>query len=113
MTMTNSPFVCTGLAAKKAAKFKGQIYNVGSGKQLSIKDAVDFARKNLGVRQKPKWGSMPSRIWDTNIWKSDCRKIKKDLEWRPKFSFEQGFIKTVRWLSQNKNYLEYYKKIIG
>ena len=98
------------LAARKAPQHKGKIYNVSTGIQLSIKDAVDFTRRYLGVRQEPKWGSLPPKTWDTNIWVGDSRKIRKELAWKPRFSFEEGFKQTVKWFKENESVLKYYKK---
>jgi dolichol-phosphate mannosyltransferase len=76
----------------------GAIYNVGTGVQTSLEEAVETARRVLSIRSEPRWASMPEREWDTNIWVADNRKIKDALGWQPQYSFEQGFRLTVEWL---------------
>ena len=75
----------------------GAIYNVGTGKQTSLRDVVDIARRVLKVSAEPQWGSMPDRRWDTRTWVADPRKIERDLGWRPKDTLEEGFRRMVEW----------------
>jgi nucleoside-diphosphate-sugar epimerase len=75
----------------------GAIYNVGTGRQTSIRQAVEIARRVLSVACEPQWGSMPDRRWDTRIWVADARKIRCDLGWEPADDFERGFRRMVDW----------------
>jgi nucleoside-diphosphate-sugar epimerase len=76
----------------------GAIYNVGTGVQTSLEEAVETARRVLSIKMEPQWASMPEREWDTSIWVANNRKIKDALGWQPRYSFEQGFQLTVEWL---------------
>jgi nucleoside-diphosphate-sugar epimerase len=76
----------------------GAVYNVGTGVQTSLAEAVETARRVLSIKREPRWASMPEREWDTNIWVADNRKIKDALGWQPQYSFEEGFRLTVEWL---------------
>ena len=88
-------------AYMRAASYPGQepgaVYNVGTGEQTTLREVVDVARRVLGVAAEPRWGSMPQRVWDTDIWVANSRKIQHDLAWRPRFSFEDGFRAMVEW----------------
>jgi len=90
------------LAAAKPKQEPGAVYNVGTGIQISLRKVVDVARRVIGISTKPKWGSMPNRDWDTNVWVADNRKIRKTLGWQPRYSFEEGFRLTVEWFRQQK-----------
>jgi nucleoside-diphosphate-sugar epimerase len=85
-------------AHKRAEQEPGAIYNVGTGVQTSLAEAVETARRVLSIEREPRWGSMPEREWDTDTWVADNRKIKAALGWQPQHSFEQGFRLTVEWL---------------
>lgn len=98
------------LAAGTETKELGAIYNVGTGKNTSIKEAVEFAQDILKIKVKPQWESMANRDWDTDIWMANIKKIKNDLGWMPKYSFQEGLKKTIKWFVSNSQVLEYYKK---
>lgn len=83
-------------AATHQGKDIGAVYNVGTGVQTSIKQAVELARTVLSIKASPKWGTMPDRRWDTSAWVADIRKIRKELCWKP-VNFETGFRATVQW----------------
>ena len=53
----------------------GAVYNVGSGRQTTLAEAVEAARRALGVTEEPSWSSMPDRSWDTELWVADVSKI--------------------------------------
>src|SRR5262249_8351750 len=72
-------------AARRGA---AAVYNVGSGSQTTLAEAVDAARRVLGVAEEPSWGSMADRSWDTDTWVADVSKIERELGWRPTGAFD-------------------------
>jgi nucleoside-diphosphate-sugar epimerase len=96
------------LAAGNNDQEFGAVYNVGTGKQISIGEIVASVQKILKINAKPVWGSMPDREWDTNIWVADSRKIQTELGWRPRYTFEQGFKQMIKWLKNNSTYQNKY-----
>jgi len=87
-------------AATFSGKEPGAVYNVGTGRQTTIAQVVELARRVLNITAEPQWCSMGDRIWDTGTWVSDNRCIQEALGWNPGNTFEQGFVKTVRWMEQ-------------
>jgi nucleoside-diphosphate-sugar epimerase len=85
------------LAAAHRTSELGAIFNVGTGTQTSVAQAVAAARTILGISQDPVWGSMPNRAWDTNTWVSDSRKIAHRLGWLPRHSLDSGLREMVGW----------------
>jgi nucleoside-diphosphate-sugar epimerase len=83
--------------AERTDHVPGAIYNVGTGIQTSLREVVDVARDVLKVAVEPDWGSLPSRPWDTAIWQSDSSSLREQTGWRPRFSFRDGFTRTVEW----------------
>lgn len=75
----------------------GPVYNVGTGVQTSLADAVAVAKTVLAIAEEPEWGSMDNRGWDTTVWVANPEKIKRELGWQPRFDFERGFAETVHW----------------
>ncbi len=86
-------------AATKEIK-PGSVYNVGTGKQTTLRDVVSTAREIFEIQQEPQWGSMPNRKWDTSVWIANNEKLKRELSWQPKYSFKDGMIQTIEWYQQ-------------
>jgi nucleoside-diphosphate-sugar epimerase len=85
------------LAAEGAEAGEGAVYNVGTGTQLTLHAAVEVARQEFGIGAEPRWGTMPDRQWDTNMWVADSHQIRAALGWYPTVSFAEGFRRTVDW----------------
>jgi nucleoside-diphosphate-sugar epimerase len=79
----------------------GSVYNVGTGVQTTLGQAVELARRVLGITTEPLWKSMPDRGWDTASWVSDSSKLQERLGWRPTIDLEHGLRLTADWLSTN------------
>jgi UDP-glucose 4-epimerase len=99
------------LAASQPEQEAGVVYNVGSGVQTTLGEAVDVARKILGVNVKPSWGSMPGRSWDTGTWVADSSRIRGALGWKPQLTFEDGFRKTADWFRENPDMAILYRSM--
>ncbi len=87
----------------------GAIYNVGTGDQTTLREAVEMVRRTQAIVAEPQWGSMPDRQWDTNVWVADPSKISNVLGWRAEISFEQGFQRLIHWLEQHPALLHHYR----
>jgi nucleoside-diphosphate-sugar epimerase len=103
----NDAFV---LAATAPGQEPGAVYNLGTGVQTSLRDAVDVARRVLGVAAEPRWGTMPDRRWDTTVWVADSRRARDELGWRPRHTFEQGLRKLVGWFRESPSLLGLYQR---
>jgi UDP-glucose 4-epimerase len=66
----------------KLKNIKGQIFNVGSGKTVSVNKIARL----LGGKKT----FVPKRPGEPAITFADIRKIKKRVNWRPKISIEKG-----------------------
>jgi UDP-glucose 4-epimerase len=85
-------------AATVAGQEPGVVYNVGTGRQTSLREVVDLVRAEMGIAAEPVWGSMAARIWDTDIWIADIDKIRAELGWEPSRSLREGFGLLATWL---------------
>ena len=101
----NSPFTVVGDGKQKRdftyvtdvieVLFKGmlykknnQIFNVGSGKAVSINYICSLlGGKKVGI---------PKRPGEPDITFADIKKIRKELKWRPKVSIENGIKKLLK-----------------
>lgn len=85
------------VAAARPAVAAGRIYNVGTGVQTTLGDAVALARDTLAIDAAPAWSTLASRSWDTDVWVADPRRIAAELGWRAATTFADGFARTVAW----------------
>ncbi len=83
---------------------KFSVYNVASGEEISIKNLIETAVKVSG---KPSVKILfdPTRIrdeYDYDYVVADISKIKKELDWKPKISLEEGLKLTYQWYLGSK-----------
>jgi dTDP-glucose 4,6-dehydratase len=87
----------------KKNKLTGEVTNIGSGFEISVKElALEIARIcnvqvefNLSAERKRPEKSEVERLYCDNT------KIKKNTNWQPKNSLTQGIEQTVTWIKQN------------
>ena len=77
----------------------GEIYNVGTGKQTTLRDVVEVTREIFSLNAEAVWGSMKDRNWDAKTWVANNEKLSK-AGWMPEFDFRTGYIKTVDWFKR-------------
>lgn len=85
-------------AADQAEAVTGRIYNLGTGRQTTLREIVETAQRLFGVDEEPVWNTMPQRTWDTKVWVADSARIRTELGWEPETSLEQGLAATAEWL---------------
>jgi nucleoside-diphosphate-sugar epimerase len=87
------------LRAVTAEVAPGSIYNIGTGRQTTIAEVVEVARRLFDVKDEPRWGSMPNRPWDTSLWVSNPSRAERELGWRVRIDLETGLLATAEWLA--------------
>lgn len=85
-------------------KFSGQIFNMGTGIKYANDEVVKMLFEITGKKVSIEKGAFPTRLWDTSHWVADISKTKKILNWKPKFTLEDGLKRTYEW------YANEYKK---
>jgi GDP-mannose 4,6-dehydratase len=92
------------LLAIKSAKSQGQVYNVGTGVGVSNKKLAELIAERIGYDKKRiVFGSYPPGypyrppISDQPYIVLDHTKIKKELNWTPKVSLENGIDKVISY----------------
>ena len=90
------------LLAVSNNKSYGNIYNLGNSNPISLKETAKIMIGQNGNGQyifKP----FPKDLKSIDIgdYYSDFNKIKKDLGWQPKVSFDIGMLKTIQYFKNN------------
>jgi len=71
------------------------IYNLGTGKGVSVLEAIQAFEKVSS--QKLKYTIGPRRAGDVVQIYSDCKKAKKELGWEPKFNIDDMMLSAWKW----------------
>ncbi len=82
----------------------GEYFNVGTGRQSTVRDIVELAVKITGKTIPLRWGTMKNRQWDTTSWVADISKARQLLHWTPKTLLEDGITITWNWFQKNSRY---------
>ena len=100
-----------------AKNIEGEIINLGSGTETSIKDLVEIISTQMNIKckiVKDKKRIRPLKSEVNRLLSENSKAIKK-LKWQPKYLGKSGLIKglkeTINWLSKKEN-LEKYKSEI-
>jgi len=83
----------------------GEIYNITAWNEISNKDIVE---KILKIMKKPSdlIEFVPDRPGHDKHYSIDSSKIKNEINWTPKFNFDDALIQTVNWYIENKSWWE-------
>ncbi len=73
---------------------RGKLYNVGSGKPVQVKKVIKNIIKILKSGQ-PQYGQIKMRKDEIKNLYPDIRKVKKEINWYPKISLNEGLRKTI------------------
>lgn len=79
------------------SKLQGEVINIGTGVQSTVRDVVDAVLHHTGARVECRWGAMQPRIWDAKVWVADCTRARTLLGWHAHTSLADGLGKTVAW----------------
>ena len=86
----------------------GEFYNIGSNKNLNnlevSKKLLDTSKKLVQVGKKVKINYVKDRPGHDMRYALNSNKIKKELKWYPKTSFDNGIKLTFEWYNKNKTY---------
>jgi dolichol-phosphate mannosyltransferase len=91
---------------------RGSVYNICSGRQVTLREAVDTACRLMDVKVAPSWETMPNREWDTQTWVGSPAKLEREVGWRMRTSFSMGLAKTIDWFNNNRQWLRFYEQLL-
>ncbi len=86
------------LDLERVARFRGEVLNLGSGVQSTLRDVVSVVQETVGGRSEVVWGAMPPRRWDARRWQADVSRAREVLGWSPKHSLRQGVARMAAWM---------------
>jgi dTDP-glucose 4,6-dehydratase len=86
----------------------GEFYNIGSNKNLNnldvTKKLLDKSKKFIKIGKKVKINFVNDRPGHDIRYALNSYKIKSQLKWKPKTTFDKGITQTIKWYFDNKTY---------
>jgi len=82
-------------------RVKGEVFNIGSGKQHTVEKVVKNIVKLTGSKVKPEWGKIISPRHEPECWQADISKARRLLNWEPEYSLRQGLEEDINWFKKN------------
>ena len=79
----------------------GEIFNIGSGKSLKLKDVASTIASGFNKEYLLKLGSIPYRQNEVMKYTTSIDKVKNTFGWFPKVSFKKGIKLTVKHYVDN------------
>jgi UDP-glucose 4-epimerase len=73
----------------------GRVYNVGTGKSVTLLELLGTLNRILGTNAVPVHG--PARVGDVRHSRAKIDHIRKDLGYEPTVSLEEGLRRTLAW----------------
>ena len=86
------------LALKNIARTKGEVYNIGGGKQNSISLLEFIAKLEELTGKKISYTFSDWRPGDQKIYVSEIKKAKRDFNWEPKVRVDEGIKRLLNWI---------------
>jgi UDP-glucose 4-epimerase len=95
-------------ALRRAAErpdVSGNVYNVGTGRSITIRELVAALNQILDTHLEPSYGQ--TRSGDVKFSRADIRRTRTELGYDPDITFEMGLHRTVAWyLEQSQGFHE-------
>lgn len=85
------------IRAASTPGIEGELFNLGCGEDVSIRDVTATVLDLLGNPVKAEFGALaerPTEIWEM---RSDSSRARQRLGWRPRHTLRQGLEKTIAW----------------
>jgi UDP-glucose 4-epimerase len=96
--VANAVQALTKAATAPAEKVSGNVYNVGTGRSVTVLDLVAALNRVLGTNHTAVHG--PERSGDVRYSKADISRTTRDVGYEPAVPFEDGLRKTVGWYKE-------------
>lgn len=90
------------LQVESFTKQSGEIFNFGSGTQITLDQVVETIHKVTKQTLTVRWQKNSMHRWDSAHWVADTSKVKKAINWKPR-TFAKGLELYWDWYKQNSS----------
>jgi len=99
---------CNGIFMVLKKVTTGKSYHFSSETLYTVKQVVCKVCRLMNVDFNATINFGSDRIGKDDMYKLDCRKTKKELNWKCKTSLEKGIVQTIRHIEKNYKFLKNY-----
>jgi dTDP-glucose 4,6-dehydratase len=96
---------CRAIGAVLDKGTPGQVYNVGGNNERRNIDIVKLILKELG-KPESLISFVTDRLGHDRRYAIDASKIKRELGWEPRVTFDEGIRMTINWYLDNRKWWE-------
>lgn len=96
---------CRGIALVSRKGRAGEIYNIGGGTELSNRELTGRLLAAVGAGEEM-IERVPDRKGHDRRYSVDWSKIRDELGYEPRMSFDRGLAETVAWYRDNRSWWE-------
>jgi nucleoside-diphosphate-sugar epimerase len=82
-----------------------EIFNIGTGNAVSIRDIVQMIMKMMDRQIQLTWGTIPHRKNEVWFNSADTKKAETILGWKPVTQIADGLKKTIDWFTKDREKL--------
>jgi len=76
---------------------EGDVFNLGCGEELSMREVAQTVLDLMGNPIEPKFGALPERPTEIHRMFSDSTKARERFGWTPRHTLREGLEKTIAW----------------
>jgi len=80
---------------------KGEVFNLGIGKEYNIGEVVNIAKELTGATIMPEYNQVKQAQLEPKNWLADISKIQSKLNWQPKYDLREGLKKNIEYVKRN------------
>ncbi len=91
-------------AIDKAFQFRGETFNIGSGKEKKISEVVEQIVTLTGSKSRVLWNKVQPRKIDAPFWEADMGKTDEHLSYVHRSGFEEALKTTIEWFRDNLSF---------
>jgi nucleoside-diphosphate-sugar epimerase len=88
------------LALATAPAIDGELFNLGGGEEISMRDLATKILAMMGNPIEPEFGAMPERPTEIMRMYCDAGRIRERVGWEQTTSLDDGLRKTIEWFSR-------------
>lgn len=96
---------CAALEAVLRTGRPGEVYNIGGDCELTNLELTHRLLKALG-KPDSLIRRVPDRPGHDRRYAIDNRKIRDELDWKPRIAFDDGLIQTIQWYREHQPWVE-------
>lgn len=85
------------LLAATVEGIEGEIFNLGCGEEISMRDLATTILDLMGNPIEPQFGTLPERPTEIHRMFCDSTKARERLGWTPRHDLRDGLEKTIEW----------------